>query len=191
MKKETKKEIAKSGVTIVIGGTILAGVLYLGKNYRLQNPFVRIDNHTNDDHIEREIPTWKEGVPYSYTHSGTIEKPEDSEVTVGGVEETTNEVKDDTPVSSSSTVTSSVYAYTDEEIQAMFPPVVIDNSNHVLSESTVVISEKPGQITSMTSSISGGEVISEKTEITYNEVTFDRSESIDTTQRVCTEGRRR
>ncbi len=185
MKKETKKEIAKSGVTIIVGGTMLAGVLYLGKNYRLQNPFVRIDNHTNNDHIEREYPRWREGTPYNYTNHGTDVVPEETQGAV--TDDTTVEPIIGTPAYEE---TNAVYSYTDEELQAMFPTTVIDNSSHVLYESSVVISETPGQVTSMTSSISGGEVIKEEVTTTYEEVGYETGVSREQQQFICTEGGR-
>ena len=185
MKKEDRQDIIKGAAAGALCMTVLAGALYLGKNYRLQNPFVRIDNNTNDDHIEREIPTWKEGTPYNYTNHGTDVVPEETQGAV--TDDTTVEPIIGTPAYEE---TNAVYSYTDEELQAMFPTTVIDNSSHVLYESSVVISETPGQVTSMTSSISGGEVIKEEVTTTYEEVGYETGVSREQQQFICTEGGR-
>ena len=60
MEKETKKFVAGTitGVAIGIGGILL--VMKLGENYRLVNPFVRIQEETIDnEETERDLPSWR------------------------------------------------------------------------------------------------------------------------------------
>lgn len=200
MEKETKKFVAGTitGVAIGIGGILL--VMKLGENYRLVNPFVRIQEETIDnEETERDLPSWR----YSDSIGNTTQTDEETERTT---EERTGANEDkpaNTATSSTSTETSTIasststetstitsststetstvtsststettaYALTDEELLALFPPIIQDNSGNVIATYSETISENNTQaVTSMTSSISGGEVISYTEEITYEEV---------------------
>jgi len=189
MEKETKKFVAGTitGVAIGIGGILL--VMKLGENYRLVNPFVRIQEETIDnEETERNLPE-RHGAPYGNT-SDPIEEE------IERMTEQTNEIKEivdryeeelntSVPTSTtatsststeSSTITSSIstetsaYSLTDEELLALFPPIVQDNSGNVIATYSETISENNTQaVTSMTSSISGGEELYSYTETYYDE----------------------
>ena len=189
MEKETKKFVAGTitGVAIGIGGILL--VAKLGENYRLVNPFVRIQEETIDnEETERDLPSWR----YSDSIGNTTQTDEETERTT---EERTGANEDEpanTATSSTSTETSTLtsststetstltsststattaYALTDEELLALFPPIIQDNSGNVIATYSETISENSTQTPiSVTSSISGNEVIRYEEEISYEEV---------------------
>lgn len=159
MKDENKELVlgiaTGAGITVCIGACVL-----MGRNLRLNNP--SIDTEINTIEGGRDLPG-RQGTSSSSTHIGTPTKPE---ATTVGTPETTQTVTSSTSTETTQTVTSSIstetsaYALTDEELLAMFPSIVQDNSGNVISSTTTVVSETPGQQVSATSSISGGEVLS-------------------------------
>ena len=146
MKDENKELVlgiaTGAGITVCIGACVL-----MGRNLRLSNP--SIDTEINTIEGGRDLPG-RQGTSFSSTHTGTPTKPE---ATTVGTPETAQ------TITSSTSTETSVYALTDEELLAMFPSIVQDNSGNVISSTTTVVSETPGQQVSATSSISGGEVL--------------------------------
>ena len=153
MKDENKELVlgiaTGAGITVCIGACVL-----IGRNFKLNNP--SIDTEINTIEGGRDLPG-RQGTSHSSTHTGT---------STVGTTETAQTVTSSTSTETAQTVTSSistetsVYALTDEELLAMFPSIVQDNSGNVISSTTTVVSETPGQQVSATSSISGGEVLS-------------------------------
>ena len=161
-----------AGITICLGAAA-----FIGRNIKLNQ--LAINAEINSTESERNLPE-RHGALYGNTSDPVEEEIE-------RMTEQTNEIKEiveryeeelntsvPTPTTATSststettqTVTSSIstetsaYALTDEELLAMFPSIVQDNSGNVISSTTTVVSETPGQPVSATSSISGGEVLS-------------------------------
>ena len=176
MEKNTKKIAVKGGIVAISLAAVVGGAAYLGKHYKLVNPFVRITNEQEDNTNRLNLPSWKKGTPYNYTNAGSMEEVKETVVTESEevkedetVEESIARKKEE--VSTAYTEVEPIYSLTEEELLSYFPDIVTDNSNHVLSSSSVVISENPEQhVISMTSSISGGELIKTEESTTYQEV---------------------
>ena len=176
MEKSTKKEITKYVASVAIVGATCAA-LYMHGKYKIVNPFVRIDQETNED--TNELPVQEGLVVVPSTEIEPVEKTapviteEQNKVQGDEVEPIIGTAATEVLDTEGSTYTYTdtyTYTYTPEELQAMFPPIVIDNSGNVLYESSVVISENPEQhIISSTSSISGGEELYSYTETYYDE----------------------
>ena len=178
--------VTGAGITICLGAAAL-----IGRNIKLNQ--LAINAEINSTESERNLPE-RHGAPYGNT-SDSIEEE------IERMTEQTNEIKEiveryeeelntSVPTSTtatsststeSSTITSSIstetsaYSLTDEELLALFPPIVQDNSGNVISSTSTVISEVPGHQVSMTSSISGGEVISYSEVNIYDEVPAEKS----------------
>lgn len=190
MKDENKELVlgiaTGAGITLCLGAAAL-----IGRNIKLNQ--LAINAEINSTESERNLPE-RHVAPYGNT-SDSIEEEiermtEQTNETKEIVERYEEELNTSVPTSTtatsststeSSTITSSIstetsaYSLTDEELLALFPPIVQDNSGNVISSTSTVISEVPGHQVSMTSSISGGEVISYSEEYIYEEVPAEKS----------------
>ena len=205
MKDENKELVlgiaTGAGITICLGTAAL-----IGRNIKLNQ--LAINAEINSTESERNLPE-RHGAPYANTSDPIEEEIERMTEQTNEIKETVEryeeELNTSVPTSTtatsststeSSTITSSIstetsaYSLTDEELLALFPPIVQDNSGNVISSTTTVVSETPGQVTSMTSSISGGEVIKEEVTTTYEEVGYETGVSREQQQFICTEGGR-